>query len=275
MRKVKIYKLIDPITNEVRYVGKTIQKLNERLNLHLHPQNNDFTHRANWIRKLKQENLKPIIELIEECDDENWVEREIFWISEYAKITNLTNSSIGGVGGHFVKISTKEKMSIICKERWENEDYKNKMSNMSKELWQNEKHREKMSENKKELWLDEDYRNKMSNIIKERWKNEDYRKNRLSEESKEKIRQSRLNTILTEETKNKISQASKEMWENPKFKDKMKQHLESFKKIIIIDEIEYPSMKDASIKLNIDASVISRRIKSEKHPNYILKKIIQ
>lgn len=271
MRKVKIYKLIDPITNEVRYIGKTIQKLNERLNLHLHPHNNDFTHRANWVRSLIKDNSKPIIEIIEECNDENWEEREKFWILEYSKTCNLTNYSIGGNGSHFVKISTKEKMSITAKEKWLNEDYKNKMSNMSKELWENEKHREKMSENKKELWKNEDYRNKMCNMSKELWKNEDYRKNRLTDESKEKIRQSKLNTKLSEDVKNKISRASKKLWENPEFKEKMKECSDKAKKIIIINEIEYPSMKDAAIILNVDASTISRRIKSENFPNYILK----
>lgn len=35
MRKVKIYKLIDPFTNEVRYVGKTEKTLKHRLSMHI------------------------------------------------------------------------------------------------------------------------------------------------------------------------------------------------------------------------------------------------
>jgi hypothetical protein len=271
MRKVKIYKLLDPITKEVKYVGKTIQKLNERLKSHLNPNNKDFTYRANWIRKLKTENLKPIIELIEECNDENWVEREIYWINEYSKITTLTNYSKGGNGGHYVNISTKEKLSIITKEKWVNEEYRNKMIDITKNLWSDEKHKEKMSSIAKEKWLNEEYRIKMSNMSKKLWENENYRKNRLNDEAKEKIRQSRLNSNLSEETKNKISEKSKQNWQDEKFKDKMKKHHDSFKKVVIIDEIEYPSMKEASMILKIDSSTISRRVNSDKHPNYILK----
>jgi Uri superfamily endonuclease len=35
MKMVKTYTLSHPITNEVRYVGKTVESLNERLRKHL------------------------------------------------------------------------------------------------------------------------------------------------------------------------------------------------------------------------------------------------
>jgi hypothetical protein len=64
MKKVKIYALIDSRTNEIRYIGKTIQKLNVRLSSHYSISENDLTHRANWLRELKRDNLKPLIEII-------------------------------------------------------------------------------------------------------------------------------------------------------------------------------------------------------------------
>lgn len=47
-----------------------------------------------WISKLLKDNLKPKIELVEECTENNWEEREQYWISFYP---NLTNISKGGI----------------------------------------------------------------------------------------------------------------------------------------------------------------------------------
>lgn len=95
MKNINIYKLIDPITNEIRYVGKTKNVLSKRYNEHIYraKQGHD-SHVYCWIRKLLKNNLKITIELIEECAEENWEEREKYWISYYP---NLTNISKGGV----------------------------------------------------------------------------------------------------------------------------------------------------------------------------------
>ena len=65
-QKIKIYTLKDPLTNEIRYIGKTKYSLVDRLCKHLITY--EKNHRANWIRKLSKQNLKPIIELLEEMD---------------------------------------------------------------------------------------------------------------------------------------------------------------------------------------------------------------
>jgi len=49
-----VYTLNDPTTDQVRYVGKTIQKINERLNQHFHNKNGKLKdHRSNWVNSLK------------------------------------------------------------------------------------------------------------------------------------------------------------------------------------------------------------------------------
>lgn len=94
---VKIYVLIDPRTNLVRYVGATSQSLKRRLTGHI----GDLklkkanTYKINWIRELQSLSLKPIIKLIEETED--WVIREKFWY-DYYKSKSLTNSRDGGSG---------------------------------------------------------------------------------------------------------------------------------------------------------------------------------
>lgn len=98
MEKVYIYKLIDPITNEIRYVGKTIN-LKRRLRAHITRSKNKKHHTACWIQSLIKKGEHPIIEVIEECSEDNWQEREIYWIQEYRKLHDLTNLLNGGEGG--------------------------------------------------------------------------------------------------------------------------------------------------------------------------------
>ena len=101
-----IYTLKHPITNEVRYVGKTIRP-KRRLAEHLyqHPKN----HRGNWVKSLLKQGLKPTLEVIEECNDNNWEQREKFWITQF---DNLTNSTDGGESC-IVNEMVRRKLSIL------------------------------------------------------------------------------------------------------------------------------------------------------------------
>lgn len=109
---VKIYKLICPISNEIRYVGKTTQTLSARLSVHLSCKSK--CHRTSWITSLKNKGFKPLIQLIEEVEDSIWAEKEIYWIKYHKDIgCNLCNHTLGGEGQRGVKFSeeTKQKMS--------------------------------------------------------------------------------------------------------------------------------------------------------------------
>jgi hypothetical protein len=97
MKKIYIYKLIDPITNEIRYVGKTTN-IARRLQAHITRSKNNKYHTACWVQSLVKRGLRPLIEKIEECTEDNWQERERYWIKEYRKIYNLTNTLDGGEG---------------------------------------------------------------------------------------------------------------------------------------------------------------------------------
>ena len=56
---MKVYTLTDPTTNEVRYVGVTIQSLNQRLSQHINAaKNNECRHVCKWIRTLIQKRFK-------------------------------------------------------------------------------------------------------------------------------------------------------------------------------------------------------------------------
>jgi len=92
---VYIYCLKDPISLEVRYVGKSVNP-DKRFKHHLLNANKRKYHSAQWINSLLLSNLKPIMEILEIANINNWKEKEMFWISNY---NNLTNILPGGEGG--------------------------------------------------------------------------------------------------------------------------------------------------------------------------------
>lgn len=101
-RKIgRIYRLVDPITNKIRYIGQTRLTIQERLKNHFKDRNqakNTNNHNGNWIAKLyRVYKIKPIIELIQEelLDDNELNEKEIYWINYYLNLgCDLTNTSL-------------------------------------------------------------------------------------------------------------------------------------------------------------------------------------
>lgn len=92
-----IYTLSDPRTKEVRYVGKTVNPKQRRHN-HSNIARDKGTHKRNWINQLKQNNLRPIFEIIDEVE-ENWKFWEKYWIQQFkAWGFSLTNATLGGDG---------------------------------------------------------------------------------------------------------------------------------------------------------------------------------
>lgn len=92
-----IYYLSDPITNQVRYVGKA-NNIKKRLYCHL-SKNNLIkpTHKNNWINSLLRENIKPLIEVIDEVPLSEWEFWEKYWISQFKTWDfDLTNKTDGG-----------------------------------------------------------------------------------------------------------------------------------------------------------------------------------
>ena len=78
-RPTLIYRLIDPRDGRIRYIGKTVETLNDRLSNHLYTKENN--QRGNWIRLVLRDGYKPVIESIEIVPpDEDWKAREIYWI---------------------------------------------------------------------------------------------------------------------------------------------------------------------------------------------------
>ena len=98
MRKGKIYGLVCPFTNKVRYVGQTIRPLKERLYHHISQSMIDkftYTHKERWIRKIINDKKIVDIKELESCNIRKLDNKEIYWM-QYYKNNNLTNTAPGG-----------------------------------------------------------------------------------------------------------------------------------------------------------------------------------
>lgn len=129
--KYTIYKLIDPETNEVRYIGLTFNTLKQRLKSHYSEKSK--SHKSNWVQKLRSRGLKPIIESIESdiSSYDEVCEREIYWIDKLKNEGHsLTNMASGGNKNKKMSDETRKKMSDSAKNR----DFKLVLSDETKEI---------------------------------------------------------------------------------------------------------------------------------------------
>lgn len=113
-----IYCLVNPITEEIFYVGATKTGLLERLKKHYW----DLTSYQNDKRQFNKrfeylENLLPdtaSIGLIEEVELNELSEKEKYWISYYKNLNpNLTNTTIGGKGGDTYSLQSDDRQKEI------------------------------------------------------------------------------------------------------------------------------------------------------------------
>lgn len=108
---IYIYGLIDPITAEVRYIGKSIRP-KERLTNHMNEVSN--CHRSHWLQSLKSIGLKPEMVILEELDGaSDWQAVERKWI-QYGRGAKwpLTNNTDGGDGVCGLPLATRRKMAL-------------------------------------------------------------------------------------------------------------------------------------------------------------------
>lgn len=123
--------LKDPRNEEVRYVGKTVQKLANRLSFHISFAKTGKNHKSCWIRSLLSSGLRPIIQNIETVlGSDGWEDREKYWISYYNKDNRLTNMTLGGDGIISYKHTdeSKRKIGEAAKKKKYSEDYRYKLS---------------------------------------------------------------------------------------------------------------------------------------------------
>ena len=95
---VFIYVLLDPNTLEIRYVGKT-KNCYQRFRHHLVNSANKKSHKRSWINSLREQGLKPIMQIIDEVEESEWQFWEQHWIVQLKCWGfNLVNHTAGGDG---------------------------------------------------------------------------------------------------------------------------------------------------------------------------------
>lgn len=91
MGEILVYGLRDPRTDEYRYIGKSMSGLN-RPKAHFTYSHNDSVNI--WVLELREQGLCPVIDVLEECLEEELVSKEKFWINFYestgCKLFNIT-----------------------------------------------------------------------------------------------------------------------------------------------------------------------------------------
>ncbi len=91
-----IYVLIDPRTEQVRYVGYSN---NPQKRLRDHLAERGVTRKKQWIRSLRREGLLPLLQVVDSALASAIARREIEWIALYkAQGANLVNGTEGGDG---------------------------------------------------------------------------------------------------------------------------------------------------------------------------------
>jgi hypothetical protein len=140
---ISIYRLVDPLTDKVRYVGATSRTVELRLEDHLHnARGKERRHVCNWVRSLLQKGALPRAELIEKAPYEQWAKREAYWVSFYRACGfDLTNLTGGGEGMHNPTPELREKISAATKRGMNNDEVRQKLSLAAKK-----QKREPMSE---------------------------------------------------------------------------------------------------------------------------------
>lgn len=139
-RAVLIYGLIDPLTNELKYIGKTHSTLRRRLLGHLNDvkRGRVYIPRHKWIAGLLLLDTQPEIFAIEEVKESAWRDAEQFWISYFRFIgCQLLNATDGGDGlcSYKHREDTKARQSESAKRRYENSAERKKTGDAVREAF--------------------------------------------------------------------------------------------------------------------------------------------
>lgn len=111
-----IYGLIDPTTNELRYIGKSINPI-VRLRKHISEKDKGDTYKNRWLRKLINNKIKPELIILDELSND-WQYWESFYILYFKSLgCKLTNATSGGdapplTKGYKHSDESKRKMSV-------------------------------------------------------------------------------------------------------------------------------------------------------------------
>ena len=98
-RRWFIYALRDPLSWDVRYVGKANDVV-QRYRRHIYDSPTGRYRNARWIASLRRRGLRPMLELLDVGSGDGHAAAERAWIAELRRQgADLTNTAAGGIGG--------------------------------------------------------------------------------------------------------------------------------------------------------------------------------
>lgn len=112
-----IYALVNPLTNEVFYIGATESSPKDRLAGH-------YSHFKEYLKGIRSSNKRfeymesifpeiAKVKLLEIIQNDDLYSKEIEYIEKYSRLCNLTNQTKGGIGGDtFTMQSDNSKLEI-------------------------------------------------------------------------------------------------------------------------------------------------------------------
>lgn len=176
-----IYVLCDPVTQQIRYVGKTMRGL-ARVKWHMYERGRR-THKDNWIRSLKKRGLEPEAVIIKEhAAPGDLDEAERFWIAYLRCIgADLTNATAGGDGQ---AIGDRNAMhDPAARQRFSEANRGRRFTAEHKANWLQAQNTATIKARRSELttaqWSDQAYRDEQSERMKvenaRRWADPEYR----------------------------------------------------------------------------------------------------
>jgi len=127
-RMVSIYSLADPDTNELKYVGKSV---NPKKRLKYYLWCNDSRPVQQWVKTITDKGKEPQLIILDQVPESEWEFWEMYWIEQVkAWGFNLENIATGGLGVTGMKHT---------------EERREKISHASKAMWSENGRREKHS----------------------------------------------------------------------------------------------------------------------------------
>lgn len=196
MTGIFIYGLVHPNesfdSRNIRYVGKSrnpLRRLREHMNESKRPKTNLLFYK--WVAGIRESGLSPRLMVLEECDEDDWEEKERYWIKKLYDEHGLFNINPGGGGlpfgfshseetrrrisqsnkGHVVTEETRRKISMKNKgtKRTEVEKERNRQFHLG--LKMPDETRRKISLTLKSHPVEEQTRKKISEGMVSVWKN--------------------------------------------------------------------------------------------------------
>lgn len=215
---VTIYALIDPRSEEIRYVGQTSKEPKDRLLWHTYRSNRNC-HKDRWVRQLRRANLAPRMIIVQRVPKSCWKEAERYWIKFFRERgCPLTNSTDGGDGlaGYRASAETRAKMRAAwtrrarpLKRRPHTEETREKLRQATLKQFENPEARAAVGEVHKGKQISAEHRAIVSAATTKRWTEWRASGAKTSEETRAKISAAKTGKPLSEEHKAKLSANTK------------------------------------------------------------------